>query len=60
MFMGADVEAACPVIEAMGELRKVGTCGNGYVAKLVNNQLLADIATPGLRGHYKALPVSRK
>lgn len=42
MFVGgddADVEAARPVIEAMGELRKVGRYGNGYVAKLVNNQL---------------------
>ncbi|MCP8897112.1 NAD(P)-dependent oxidoreductase [Shinella daejeonensis] len=42
MFVGgddADVEAARPVIEAMGELRKVGQYGNGYVAKLVNNQL---------------------
>jgi 3-hydroxyisobutyrate dehydrogenase-like beta-hydroxyacid dehydrogenase len=42
MFVGgedADVEAARPVIEAMGELRKVGKYGNGYVAKLVNNQL---------------------
>lgn len=42
MFVGGeddDVEAARPVIEAMGELRKVGAYGNGYVAKLVNNQL---------------------
>lgn len=42
MFVGGqdeDVEAARPVIEAMGELRKVGQYGNGYVAKLVNNQL---------------------
>ncbi|MDA9980139.1 NAD(P)-dependent oxidoreductase [Yoonia sp.] len=42
MFVGgadADVEAARPVIEAMGEVRKVGIYGNGYVAKLVNNQL---------------------
>ncbi|RFB84278.1 hypothetical protein B5K08_28740 [Rhizobium leguminosarum bv. trifolii] len=42
MFVGGeddDVEAARPVIEAMGELRKVGGYGNGYVAKLVNNQL---------------------
>lgn len=42
MFVGgedADVEAARPVIEAMGELRRVGQYGNGYVAKLVNNQL---------------------
>jgi 3-hydroxyisobutyrate dehydrogenase-like beta-hydroxyacid dehydrogenase len=27
------------VIEAMGEVRNVGQHGNGYVAKLVNNQL---------------------
>lgn len=42
MFVGgeeADVEAVRPIIEAMGELRPVGAYGNGYVAKLVNNQL---------------------
>jgi 3-hydroxyisobutyrate dehydrogenase-like beta-hydroxyacid dehydrogenase len=42
MFVGgedAHVEAVRPVIEAMGELRRVGRHGNGYVAKLVNNQL---------------------
>lgn len=42
MFVGGedgDVEAVRPVIEAMGELRRVGAYGNGYVAKLVNNQL---------------------
>ena len=42
MFVGgedADIEAVRPIIEAMGELRKVGAYGNGYVAKLVNNQL---------------------
>lgn len=42
MFVGgtdADVEVVRPVIEAMGELRRVGPYGNGYVAKLVNNQL---------------------
>jgi 3-hydroxyisobutyrate dehydrogenase-like beta-hydroxyacid dehydrogenase len=42
MFVGgADghVEAARPVLEAMGEVRRVGDYGNGYVAKLVNNQL---------------------
>ncbi|WP_367187013.1 NAD(P)-dependent oxidoreductase, partial [Roseibium sp.] len=42
MFVGgedAHVEEARPVIEAMGEVRKVGRYGNGYVAKLVNNQL---------------------
>ncbi|MFK0691255.1 NAD(P)-dependent oxidoreductase [Mesorhizobium sp. IMUNJ 23033] len=42
MFVGGtdgDVEAVRLVIEAMGELRRVGRYGNGYVAKLVNNQL---------------------
>jgi 3-hydroxyisobutyrate dehydrogenase-like beta-hydroxyacid dehydrogenase len=42
MFVGGrdeDVEKSRPVIEAMGELRRVGGYGNGYVAKLVNNQL---------------------
>jgi 3-hydroxyisobutyrate dehydrogenase-like beta-hydroxyacid dehydrogenase len=42
MFVGGedcDVEAARSVIEAMGEIRRVGEYGNGYVAKLVNNQL---------------------
>lgn len=42
MFVGgddADVESMRPVIEAMGQLRRVGAYGNGYVAKLVNNQL---------------------
>lgn len=28
-----------PVLAAMGEIRRVGPYGNGYVAKLVNNQL---------------------
>jgi len=42
MFVGGEdavIERVRPVIEAMGELRKVGAYGNGYVAKLVNNQL---------------------
>lgn len=42
MFVGGDdaaIEHVRPVIESMGELRKVGRYGNGYVAKLVNNQL---------------------
>lgn len=42
MFVGgtdSDIEHVRPVIEAMGQLRKVGIYGNGYVAKLVNNQL---------------------
>ena len=42
MFVGGDdgiIERIRPVIEAMGQLRKVGAYGNGYIAKLVNNQL---------------------
>ena len=42
MFVGgtdAAVERARPIIEAMGQLRRVGAYGNGYIAKLVNNQL---------------------
>ncbi len=42
MFVGgddADIAKVRPVIEAMGEVRRVGRHGNGYVAKLVNNQL---------------------
>lgn len=42
MFVGgddADVEAVRPVLAAMGEPRRVGAYGNGYVAKLVNNLL---------------------
>ncbi len=42
MFVGGDdaaVERARPVIQAMGEIRRVGRHGNGYVAKLVNNML---------------------
>lgn len=42
MFVGGedkDVAIARPIIEAMGQLRRVGQYGNGYVAKLVNNQL---------------------
>ena len=41
-FVGGEdavIEQVRPVIEAMGQLRKVGAYGNGYVAKLVNNQL---------------------
>ena len=42
MFVGGTtevVEKVRPVIEAMGQLRRVGAYGNGYIAKLVNNQL---------------------
>jgi 3-hydroxyisobutyrate dehydrogenase-like beta-hydroxyacid dehydrogenase len=42
MFVGGegqDIEAVRPLIEAMGEIRRVGRHGNGYVAKLVNNLL---------------------
>ncbi|MER9158378.1 NAD(P)-dependent oxidoreductase [Mesorhizobium sp. M0778] len=42
LFVGGedrDVEHVRKVLEAMGEVRKVGHHGTGYVAKLVNNQL---------------------
>lgn len=42
MFVGGAsevIERVRPVIEAMGHLRRVGDYGNGYIAKLVNNQL---------------------
>jgi len=42
MFVGGTsevIERVRPVIEAMGRLRRVGAYGNGYIAKLVNNQL---------------------
>ncbi|MBM4423766.1 MAG: NAD(P)-dependent oxidoreductase [Chloroflexi bacterium] len=42
MFVGgteAAIALARPVLKAMGEIRLVGQYGNGYVAKLVNNQL---------------------
>ena len=42
MFVGgndAAVERVRVVIEAMGEIRRVGKHGNAYVAKLVNNML---------------------
>ncbi len=42
MFVGGTetaVAKARPVLEAMGTIRRVGQYGNGYVAKLVNNQL---------------------
>lgn len=42
MFVGGTDEAvarARPVLDAIGEIRRVGGHGNGYVAKLVNNQL---------------------
>lgn len=42
MFVGgseAAVAHARPVLETMGKIRRVGAYGNGYVAKLVNNQL---------------------
>ena len=42
MFVGGNddvIEKVRPIIEAMGQLRKVGAYGNGYIAKLVNNQL---------------------
>jgi 3-hydroxyisobutyrate dehydrogenase len=42
MFVGgadAAVAQARPILEVMGQIRPVGQYGNGYVAKLVNNQL---------------------
>ena len=42
MFVGGtdqDIAAVQPVLDAIGETRRVGQHGNGYVAKLVNNQL---------------------
>lgn len=42
MFVGGDeaqIETVRPVIESMGQIRRVGPHGTGYVAKLVNNQL---------------------
>ena len=42
MFVHGDdapVEHVRPMIEAMGEVRRVGKHGNGYIAKLVNNML---------------------
>lgn len=42
MFVGGDdysVERATPALDAIGVSRRVGGHGNGYVAKLVNNQL---------------------
>ena len=35
----AAVAYTLPVLQVMGEVRRVGHYGNGYVAKLVNNQL---------------------
>lgn len=42
LFVGGDdaaIHRATPVLNAMGVIRRVGQYGNGYVAKLVNNQL---------------------
>ena len=42
MFVGgedADIEAVRPVLEVIGEVRRVGAYANGYVAKLTNNLL---------------------
>lgn len=42
LFVGGEdrsVERARPVLDAIGVTRRVGGHGNGYVAKLVNNQL---------------------
>ncbi len=42
MFVGGTesaIESTLPILSVMGEIRRVGQYGNGYVAKLVNNQL---------------------
>lgn len=42
MFVGGsenDIKNVRNLLEALGEIRRVGDYGNGYVAKLVNNQL---------------------
>lgn len=42
LFVGGTddaVERVRPALDAVGEVRRVGGYGNGYVAKLVNNQL---------------------
>lgn len=42
LFVGGEPDAVVsvrPVLDAIGEVRFVGAYGNGYVAKLVNNQL---------------------
>lgn len=42
LFVGgtdASVDRATPALQAVGVIRRVGGYGNGYVAKLVNNQL---------------------
>src|SRR5699024_3523187 len=42
LFVGGEdrsVNRAQPVLDAIGVSRRVGPHGNGYVAKLVNNQL---------------------
>lgn len=42
LFVGGTetaVNQALPVLNAVGQVRRVGQYGNGYVAKLVNNQL---------------------
>ena len=42
LFVGGDgdaIQRVRPVLDAIGEVRLVGQYGNGYVAKLVNNQL---------------------
>ncbi len=42
LFVGGEdqaIETARPFLEAIGEIRRVGAYANGYVAKLVNNQL---------------------
>ena len=54
MFVGGTdkaVENVKEVLEAIGEIRRVGDYGNGYVAKLVNNQLWKINAAGHWRGN---------
>ena len=62
MFIGGNdeaVERVRVVIEAMGEIRRVGKHGNAYVAKLVNNDALEGPWICGdRRGHGRWLKVA--
>lgn len=42
MFVGGEddaVDLVRPILDAIGEIRRVGDYVNGYIAKLTNNQL---------------------
>ena len=59
MFVGgtdAAVARAQPALAAIGEVRRVGRYGNGYIAKLVNNQLWKIHAAAIGRSAPKFLP----